>query len=203
MQNDMQAVLITASPRKRGNTFFVGSIISKLLTAGGWKVEGLELYDLDFSGCIGCEQCRRDNTCSGLEDDLSPYYSILEDSPLWILGSPVHNYNITSWMKAFIDRLYCYYIFQPTVPRQYSSVLQNRGIKAVVYAVAEQTNEKDFGFAIEAMQLPVEALGIDVVGSYRFPGYFEKTSISKDPETIERFISRFEKVIEQIRHDAE
>jgi len=199
----MKAVLINGSPRKHGNTSFVGSSISKLLTAGGWKVEEIELHNLDFSGCIGCERCRRDNRCSGIEDDLTPYYSMLEDSALWILGSPVHNYNITSWMKAFIDRLYCYYIFQPTVPRQYSSVLQNRGKKAVVYAVAEQTNEKDFGFAVEAMQLPLEALGIDVVGSYRFPGYFEKNSISNDPETIKRFLSRFEKVLEQIRHDAE
>lgn len=194
----MQAVLITGSPRKHGNTAFVGSTISKLLTAGGWKVKKIELHDLDFSGCIGCERCRRDNRCSGIEDDLTPYYSMLEDSALWILGSPVHNYNITSWMKAFIDRLYCYYIFRPTVPRQYSSVLQDRGKKAVVYAVAEQTNEKDFGFAVEAMQLPLEALGIDVVGSYRFPGYFEGDALSKNTHKIEQFSAQFRKLIDNI-----
>ena len=136
----MQAVLINGSPRKHGNTSFVGSIISKLLTAGGWKVEEIDLYDLDFSGCIGCERCREDNRCTGIEDDFTLCYHTLEASELWILGSPVHNYNVTSWMKACIDML----------------------------------------------------------ASYRFPGYFEKGSLSEDNHKLEQFSAHFRKLMHSL-----
>ena len=66
-------------------------------------------------------------------------------------------------MKAFIDRLYCFYNFQNTHPRTWSSQLENQNRKAVVVAICEQENRKDMGFTIEAMKLPIEALGYKVI----------------------------------------
>ncbi len=95
---------------------------------------------------------------------MSIVYNHVISSKGLILVSPTHNYNITSWMKAFIDRLYCFYNFTHDRPRSWSSQLANQDRKAIIAAICEQENEEDMGFTIEAMKNPLEALGYEIVG---------------------------------------
>ena len=44
-------------------------------------------------------------------DGMSLLYPKIIDARGLVLVSPTHNYNITAIMKAFIDRLYCFYNF--------------------------------------------------------------------------------------------
>jgi len=113
------------------------------------------------------------------------YYQIISTQGL-VLVSPTHNYNITSWMKAFIDRLYCFYNFEKDHPRSWSSQLANQNRKAVVAAICEQENEEDMGYTIEAMAKPLEALGYEIVGKLSVFKIFEKGKIKKDPNAIEQ-----------------
>lgn len=90
------------------------------------------------------------------------YPGILESQGL-ILVSPTHNYNVTAWMKAIIDRLYCFYNFDDKRPRGWSSRLAGQGRKAVLAAICEQKNKDDMGFTLDAMRLPLEALGYEII----------------------------------------
>ncbi|MEJ2097849.1 MAG: NAD(P)H-dependent oxidoreductase [Deltaproteobacteria bacterium] len=103
-----------------------------------------------------------------------------------VLVCPTHNYNVTAWMKAFIDRLYCFYIFDTHRPRGWTSRLDGQNRKAVVCAVCEQKSKKDMGFTLEAMRRPMEALGYEIVEELAVFNFFDRGKVKKDPETLAR-----------------
>ena len=193
----MKSIIINGSPRKNGNTGFICRTISEILDSKGFTTDILNLSEIRFSTCTGCERCRKDKICTGLNDDLTRYYDLLANTDLWVLGSPVHNYNITALMKAFIDRLYCFYDFTDDHPRGFSSRLTSKGIKAVLFGIGEQLSKEDFGFTIEAMEMPLAALGVQVIESYRFYGYLEPGSLKKDIKRIEDFYSDFNDIADR------
>src|SRR6056297_2330601 len=155
---------VGASPRKNGNSDVILRQVLNGVSQESVECSLIQLRDMQFQGCIGCEKCRKDKICTGLNDAMSLIYSEIISSKGLVLVSPTHNYNITSWMKAFIDRLYCLYNFENTYPRAWSSQLANQDRKAVIIAICEQESKKDMGFTLDAMRLPLEALGYQVIG---------------------------------------
>lgn len=175
---------IGASPRKGGNSDVLITHFLNGAKKAGVETEEIQLRDCQITPCIGCELCRKTGECSRFNDDMVDIYNKIIESRGLFLISPVHNYNVTAWMKGFIDRLYCFYNFSEPRPGPWSSKLANQGRKAVVATVAEQLHKKDMGFTLEAMQMPLEALGYDV--SVKFPvlGIFEKGKVADRPEII-------------------
>jgi multimeric flavodoxin WrbA len=176
---------VAGSPRKNGNSDVLLRQVLKGVNHENIQSGSIQLRDIHFQGCIGCEKCRRDKICSGLNDGMSLIYSQIIISKGLVLVSPTHNYNITSWMKAFIDRLYCFYNFENTRPRKWSSQLADQDRKAVLVAVCEQENKKDMGFTLEAMRLPIEALGYQVIGEQAIFRIFDKGKVKEDTESLE------------------
>jgi multimeric flavodoxin WrbA len=177
---------VAGSPRKNGNS---DALLRQVLKGVGHENidrGAIQLRDIQFQGCIGCEKCRKDKICTGIKDGMSLIYSHIITSKGLVLVSPTHNYNITSWMKAFIDRLYCFYNFENTRPRAWSSQLANQGRKAVLVAVCEQKNRKDMGFTLEAMRAPIEALGYRVIGEQAIFGIFDKGKVKEDRGSMEK-----------------
>ena len=177
---------VGGSPRKNGNSDELLKQVLKGASEENLECSRIQLRDIQFQGCIGCEQCRKDKICTGLNDGMSLIYSRIIASKGLVLVSPTHNYNITSWMKAFIDRLYCFYNFENTRPRAWSSQLAGQGRKAVLAAVCEQENERDMGFTLEAMRIPVEALGYQVIGEQAVFRIFDRGRVKEDRASLEK-----------------
>jgi multimeric flavodoxin WrbA len=175
----------SGSPRRKGNS----DILLKTIMAGvgeeGVAVSHWNLTDIHFSGCVGCEKCRKTKVCTGLIDGMTPLYPELIGAKGLVLVCPTHNYNVTSWMKAFIDRLYCFYNFENDRPRSWSSQLQNQGRKAVIAAICEQESDEDMGFTLEAMKKPLEALGYEITGELAVLKIFDKAKVKNDNEAID------------------
>ncbi len=183
-QVKFKILAIGASPRKGGNS----DILLRHFLAGakkaGVETEEIQLRDCQITPCIGCELCRQAGECTRFNDDMVGIYNKIIESRGLFLISPVHNYNITAWMKGFIDRLYCFYEFSEPRPGHWSSKLANQGRKAVVAAVAEQPKKEDMGFTLEAMQRPLEALGYEVTQKFPVLGIFAKGKVANFPEII-------------------
>lgn len=181
-----QVVGFGGSPRRGGNS----DLLLKTIAAGARQVnvaaETIHLRDVYFQPCIGCEQCRKSGRCTGLTDGMSQLYPQIIAAGGLVLVSPTHNYNVTAWMKAFIDRLYCFYRFDNRRPRGWSSRLAGQGRKAVLAAVCEQIDEADMGFTLEAMRRPVEALGYEIVGELAVFGVFDKGKVKAADQTMTR-----------------
>ena len=125
---------IGGSPRKHGNSDVLLTRILQGARKEKIATEQIHLCDYNFEPCIGCEKCRKTKVCKGLNDGMQLLYPKIVTSRGLVLVSPTHNYNVTAWMKAFIDRLYCFYIFNDSRPRGWSSRLAGQGRKAAVGA---------------------------------------------------------------------
>ncbi len=179
-----RAVGFSGSPRKNGNSDIVLKTIMTGINQEGVHSDHYNLTDIDFTGCIGCEKCRKTKVCTGLIDGMSVMYPKVYTSKGLVLVSPTHNYNITSWMKAFIDRLYCFYNFENDRPRSWSSQLADQNRKAIVAAICEQESAEDMGFTLEAMKNPLEALGYEIIGELSVFKIFDKAKVKHDEQIL-------------------
>ena len=177
---------VSGSPRKNGNSDILLKTIISGVIEENLAANYCNLRDIQFQGCIGCERCRKDKICTGLIDGMSLIYNKIVSSKGLVLVSPTHNYNVTSWMKAFIDRLYCFYNFKNDRPRSWSSQLAGQGRKVVIAAICEQETKEDMGYTIEAMRKPLEALGYEIVGELSVFRIFDKAKVKQDPKAIEK-----------------
>ncbi len=181
-----QVLGISGSPRENGNSDVLLNQIFESIAKQGIATSAAYLRDIAFQGCIGCEKCRNDKICTGILDGMSLIYPKILSSKGLVLVCPTHNYNITSWMKAFIDRLYCFYDFTNDRPRDWSSQLADQNRKAIVVAVCEQESKEDMGFTLEAMKRPIEALGYDVIGELAVFRVFDKGRVKEDQSTLDQ-----------------
>jgi multimeric flavodoxin WrbA len=106
-----------------------------------------------------------------------------------VLVSPVHHYNVTALIKAFIDRLYCFYTFENTRPREWSSRLANQNRRAVLVAICEQVHKQDIGFTLDAMRRPLTALGYEIVGELPVFGVFDRGKVKTNTAVLEKAAS--------------
>ena len=179
-----QVIGIGGSPRKGGNSDVLLKQILKGVTESSITATGIRLRDYQYQPCIGCEQCRKDKLCTGLNDGMSLLYPKIIESRGLVLVSPTHHYNVTAWMKAFIDRLYCFYNFDNRRPRRWSSQLAGQGRKAVLAAVCEQEDVADMGFTLDAMRLPLEALGYEIIGELPVLAIFDRAKVKEEKEIL-------------------
>ncbi|NOY86745.1 MAG: flavodoxin family protein [Deltaproteobacteria bacterium] len=182
----MLIIGVSGSPRRGGNSDRVLDAILAGASERGADTEVLYLSSMEISSCIGCERCRKDKVCTQFADDLTPYYPKIRRAGGIILVTPVYNYNMTAWMKAFIDRLYCFYDFDNEHPRGWSSRLAGQGKTAALAIVAEQVDPKDLGVTMEAMRLPMKALGYRIAGELAVPGVFEAGVVGHHPEVLDQ-----------------
>ncbi len=181
-----EVVGFSGSPRVGGNSDILLKSVIDGVSRENVYATYMNLSTVKFKGCIGCERCRKDKICTGIVDGMSVLYDTIISSKGLILVSPTHNYNITSWMKAFIDRLYCFYNFANDRPRSWSSQLANQGRKAVIVAICEQERKEDMGFTLEAMSKPLEAIGYEIVGEHAILQVFDKAKIKENMTEIKK-----------------
>lgn len=186
VQPNIEVFGLSGSPRINGNSDTLLKNIISGVTQENVVSDYLNLTKVQFKGCIGCEKCRKAKRCIGLIDGMSVIYNKIISSQGLVLVSPTHNYNVTSWMKAFIDRLYCFYNFENDRPRSWSSQFSNQGRKAVIAAICEQESIDDMGFTIEAMKKPLTALGYEIIGELSLFKIFDKAKVRDDKEAMEK-----------------
>jgi multimeric flavodoxin WrbA len=179
---------VGGSPRRGGNSDMLLQSVLSGAEESGAETEAIFLRNYAFSSCVGCEACRRDGSCTRLLDGVQLIYPEVRRARGLVLASPVHFYNASALMKAFIDRLYCFFDFTEDHPRHYSSRLAGEGRKAVVAAVCEQLAERDMGFTREAMRWPLQALGYEITDEVSAYGFFAKGRVARSEETLRRCV---------------
>lgn len=102
----MFVVAFNGSSRKNGNTSRLLQQVFKPLNAEGITTEEITVGGHRLRGCIGCGQCRQKNLgrCVFDDDPMNEWMGIMERADGIILASPTYFANMTSEMKALIDR---------------------------------------------------------------------------------------------------
>ncbi|MDD5190340.1 MAG: flavodoxin family protein [Dehalococcoidales bacterium] len=104
----MKILALVGSPRKNGNTNFLVDQALEEAEKSGADTEKIMLADLSMSPCLGHENCGSFETCLQKDGGTAVLHKFLEADGL-ILASPVYYYDVTAWMKIFIDRNYFLY----------------------------------------------------------------------------------------------
>ena len=112
---------INGSPRTNKNTaILLDKALEGARAANPDKVvtERIDLYDLNFTGCRSCFECKRIGgknygKCA-IKDDLHDVLEKLLTSDGIIIGSPIYYRNITGELHSFYERLFFpYTVYSP------------------------------------------------------------------------------------------
>jgi len=96
-----KALYISGSPRQRSNTDHLLEEVRSVVPG-----ELIKLPGLTFEPCRACWACQTAGHCV-MEDELTAILARLDQVDALVLGTPVHFNNVSSPMKAFIDRTWC------------------------------------------------------------------------------------------------
>lgn len=102
----MKVVAFNGSARKGGNTAIMIKAVFAELVKEGIEVEMVELSGVNIRGCTACGKCfeNKDKRCVITSDGLNEYVEKMTEADGIILGSPTYFANVSSEMKALIDR---------------------------------------------------------------------------------------------------
>lgn len=131
----MKVVAINGSPRKKWNTYTLLEKVLEGATSKGAETELINLYDLDFKGCVSCFYCKRKGIEHGkcaLKDDISPIIEKLKDVDAIVFGSPIYFMNMTAGLTAFLERfLFSNFLYDD----QYTSQLNKKIQSGIIYTM--------------------------------------------------------------------
>ena len=100
----MKVVGISGSSRMNGNTIIIIKTIFEELSKVGIETELIQLADIDIQPCRACFACRGKRNCVFKNDGFSDVFNRVVEADGIILGSPVYSADVSSKMKAFLDR---------------------------------------------------------------------------------------------------
>lgn len=102
----MFALAINGSPRRGGNTEILLNNVLEPIRKAGWDTELIQVGGKPFRGCGACMKCveNKDLKCSITVDSFNEIMAKMVKADALILGSPTYFTDVTSEMKAILDR---------------------------------------------------------------------------------------------------
>ncbi|MGC7872906.1 flavodoxin family protein [Desulfosporosinus sp. FKB] len=106
----MKVVAFNGSPRVNGNTAQSLKMVLAELEKEGIETEIVQLGGRKVFGCLACGQCgnNQDNRCARKDDEMNTFIEKIEQADGVIIGSPTYFSNVSTEVKALIDR--CGYV---------------------------------------------------------------------------------------------
>ncbi|HEX2953499.1 MAG TPA: flavodoxin family protein [Bacillota bacterium] len=102
----MKVIAFNGSPRKNGNTAQSIKIVFEELEKEGIETELIQLGGQTLAGCRACGGCYRNKNyqCTQKNDPMNEYIQKMKEADGIIIGSPTYYSNVTTEVKALIDR---------------------------------------------------------------------------------------------------
>ena len=102
----MKVVAFNGSPRKNGNTATLIDVVLAELQKEGIETEHIQIGGKDIRGCAACRKCmeNKNGHCVVDSDILNGLVDKMVEADGIIIGSPTYFANVSSDVKALIDR---------------------------------------------------------------------------------------------------
>jgi multimeric flavodoxin WrbA len=102
----MKVVAFNSSARKDGNTAILINYVLDVLKENGIETEFYQLAGKEIRGCRACFKCfeSKDQRCAVKDDVANECIEKMIEADGIILGSPTYFSNVSTEMKALIDR---------------------------------------------------------------------------------------------------
>lgn len=96
-------LIISASPRKGGNSDTLCDEFMKGAIETGNQVDKIRLAELDIACCSACYACKTKGHCVK-QDDMEQVIAKMRNADVIVLATPVYFYTMCAQMKTMIDR---------------------------------------------------------------------------------------------------
>lgn len=195
----MEVIGIVGSYRRAGNTDILVNKVLEGVRKHDINTKCIFLPEFDIKDCNGCEGCRTHFKCV-VKDDMQKIYPLIDQADAIVIGSPTYFYNVTGAMKNFLNRLYCYEIFDDNDRSVWIGLNEVAATKyAVTVAVCEQNKEEDMGYTSLTMSKTLEAVGYRVVDNIKALHMYSKGEALKNDEELNRAFIAGEKLAKTIK----
>lgn len=97
-------VIVSASPRKNGNSDTLAQQFMQGAKEKGNQVTYIRVSDIKLNFCTGCNYCQTHKKCVQ-KDDMNGLYSTFNQADVLVFATPVYFYAVCGQLKTFLDRL--------------------------------------------------------------------------------------------------
>lgn len=164
-----QIVVITGSPRKKGNSFAMTDAFIKAAEEKGHSVTRFDAALKNVGGCRACETCFRTGKACSFDDDFNTIAPAILEADAVVFTMPVYWYSIPAQIKGVIDRLF-------------SFVVGGKDIAGKECAVIACCEEEDMS-VLDGVRIPLERSAAlmkwKMVGEVLVPGVLNAGGIEK------------------------
>ena len=162
-------VVITGSPRKKGNSFAMTDAFIQAAEARGHKVTRFDAASLQVGGCHACETCYSTGKACTCDDDFNTIAPAILAADAVVFTMPVYWYSIPAQIKGVIDRIY-------------SLVVGGKDIAGKECALIACCEEDDLS-VLDGVRIPIERTAAlnkwKMVGEVLVPGVLNVGDIEK------------------------
>ncbi len=97
-------VLISGSPRSKGNTAFVLNEMSNIMKEMGSETQIFSLAGKNISACKACNACKSTGKCA-INDGMNEMAEVIKEADGLVVGAPVYFGTARGDMMNFLQRL--------------------------------------------------------------------------------------------------
>lgn len=97
-------LVLSASPRKGGNSDLLCDQFIKGAEEAGHQVEKIFLRDKKIGYCVACDACKSNEGICAQKDDMAEILRSMVSSDVIVMATPVYFYTMNAQMKTLIDR---------------------------------------------------------------------------------------------------
>ncbi len=126
MSTETKILAVVGSPRIGGNTDVLVDEVLAGAEEKGAVTEKIYLGRSTIGPCHACDACEGTGVCFQ-RDDMDHILQRMEDSDIWVLGTPVYWWGATAQFKLFLDRWY-----GPWHDNEPKKAFQNKKIALVI-----------------------------------------------------------------------
>ena len=172
-----KVLIITGSPRLKGNTNALATAFASGAVAAGNEVEVFDAATANLNGCHADKSCEQ-RGCCGQKDDGVRMNELMREADVLVLASPVYWSGFTSQIKTAIDRFY-----QFSFPKGRETL----HIKDL-YLIAASANPDSamFNDVVHAYEQLCELLHFDKGGTLLCPGLAGADDLENHQEFLEK-----------------
>lgn len=98
-----KVLIISASPRKGGNSEILADEFATGAREAGHEVEKVCLYDKTINFCKGCLACQKTQRCV-IHDDANAIVQKMKEADVLAFATPIYYYEMCGQMKTMLDR---------------------------------------------------------------------------------------------------
>ena len=98
-----KVLILSASPRKKGNSDILCQQFAKGAREAGHSVEQIYLYDKTIGFCRACYACFKTGKCV-IADDMAEILEGIEKADVLVVSTPTYFLTMNGMLKTVIDR---------------------------------------------------------------------------------------------------